>query len=64
VRELASRGERFWREKEFRLESCGRRGLLWELSREREREKKDAVDIVCGWVNFGVHMMLFALAAC
>lgn len=63
MRDLASRGERVWREKEPRLESCGRRGLLWELSREREREKKDVGDIVCGWLKVGVYMMVFALAA-
>jgi hypothetical protein len=28
----------------------GRRGLLWELSREREREKKDGRDIVVWFV--------------
>jgi len=25
---------------------CGRKGLPWELSRERDREKKDVGDIV------------------
>ena len=41
------------------MECRGRRELLWELSRERDREKKDVGDIVF-WLSFiyGAHMVL------
>jgi hypothetical protein len=60
VRDVASRGERSWRSKE--VECCGRKGLLWELSREREREKKDVGDIMFGFSLFDAHVVVLLAA--